>query len=294
MKVIQESPEHHFLTFLEKVKKETSGWLGCHIAYANKLQHSDIIVKPEHIRGKLHRVREDSGDLIKELTAALKTINSALLYQFSDSNIMILARPANDGERDALKKLFKSTEEKFGKSLCSTYNIAKDIYSFQKLADAQFLSATLVKSYEAMADGNRVQSIPLRRERREDAVIMIVEDDRFTASYAANILNKEYDIVLAKTGEEAISFYIEHAPDMVFLDIHLPGIDGLDTLRALRKIDPNAFIFMLSVDTVKDNIVIANKEGASGFLKKPFGKERLQAAVIKSPFVRQLKQKAGV
>ena len=50
---------------------------------------------------------------------------------------------------------------------------------------------------------------------------------------------------------------------------------------------------MLSVDTVKQNIVAANAEGAAGFLKKPFGKERLLTAVSKSPYVKDLKQKAG-
>ena len=97
--------------------------------------------------------------------------------------------------------------------------------------------------------------------------------------------NKEYDVVLAKNGEDAIRLYIEHAPDVVFLDIHLPGLNGQETLRAIRKIDPKSCVFMLSVDTVKENIVNANKDGATGFLKKPFSKERLMVAVKKSPHI---------
>lgn len=294
MKLIQESPEHHFLTLLDKIKRDQSGWVGFHFALSERLQHADLISRPEHIKGKLHKLHKESEELVSELTTKLKDNNTAMIYQFSDSDIIVLARPAKDSERDALQKIYAPIEEKLGKRLSSQTNLAKDLYGYQKLADARFLKANRVKAYEAMADGNRVQSIPLRRERREDAVILVVEDDRFTASYAANILNKDYDIVIAKTGEEAITSYIEHAPDMVFLDIHLPGLDGLDTLRALRKVDPSAFIFMLSVDTVKQNIVDANKEGASGFLKKPFGKERLLAAVSKSPFVKELKHKSRV
>lgn len=292
MNVIQESPEHHFLTFLDKVKRDPGGWLGFRFALSEKMNHDDIISKPEHIKGKLHKLHQESDALVKELSKKVENDKSAMLYQFSDFDIVLLTRPGKDSEREAVQTIFNEYTEKLGKKLCEHHNLAKDIYSYQKLADARFLSANKVKSYEAMADGNRVQSISLRRERREDAVILIVEDDRFTASYAANILNKDYDIVVAKTGEEAVAFYIEHAPDMVFLDIHLPGLDGLETLKALRKIDPKAFVFMLSVDTVKQNIVEASQQGAAGFLKKPFGKERLQAAVNKSPFVKELKQKA--
>ncbi|MCB9990314.1 MAG: response regulator [Rhodospirillales bacterium] len=292
MKLIQESPEHHFLTLLDKVKRDPAGWLGFRFALSQKLQHEDLISNLDHIKGKLHKLRQDSDALVKIVADKLKDNQGAMLYQFSDGDVLLLVRASDDAERKAMQAIYGEVEEKIGKKLCTQTNLAKDIYSFQKLADARFLSASRIKSYEAMADGPRVQSIGLRRERREDAVILIVEDDRFTASYAANILNKDYDIVIAKTGEEAITYYIEHAPDMVFLDIHLPGLDGLDTLQALRKADGNAFIFMLSVDTVKQNIVGATKFGAAGFLKKPFGKERLLAAVSKSPYVKELKQKS--
>jgi len=293
MKLIQESPEHHFLTFLEKIKKEPGGWLGYRFALSGKLQHADLISKPEHIKGKIHRLQKESADLTQELAKRLKDDSTAMLYQFADSDVVLLVRPGKDSEREAVHAVFTALEAKIGKELCEHHNLMKDLYAYQKLADERFLSANRMKAYDALADANRVQSIPLRRERRDDPVIMIVEDDRFTASYAATILNKDYDIVIAKSGEEAVILYIEHAPDMVFLDIHLPGLDGIDTLRALRKADPEAFVFMLSVDTVKTNIVAATNEGAAGFLKKPFGKERLLAAVGKSPFVKKLKSKAG-
>ncbi len=292
MKLIQESPEHHFLTFLEDIKKDPGGWLGYRVAFSEQINHADMISKPDHIKGRLHKLRKESEDLTQELAAKLKDDTTAMIYHFSDSDIILLVRPGKDSEREAIQTIFAAAEQKFGKKLCEQNNLTKDLYTYQKLADARFLSANRVKAYEAMADTNRVQSIALRRGRRDDPTIMIVEDDRFTASYAATILNKDYDIVLAKTGEEAIILHIEHAPDMVFLDIHLPGLDGIDTLRALRKADPEAFVFMLSVDTVKTNIVAANKEGAAGFLKKPFGKERLLAAVGKSPFVKNLKNKS--
>lgn len=294
MKAIQDSPEHHFLTLLDKIKQDAEGWLGYRFALSEKLLHADIIAQPDHIKGLLHKLRKESETVAADLQDRLKESSTAMLYCFSDSDLILLVRPGSESERDIVQNAFKAGAEKMDKKLCTQANLARDIHAWQKLADQRFLSATKVKAYEAMADANRVQSIPLRRERREDAVVLIVEDDRFTASYASTLLNKTYDIVVAKTGEEAIAFYIDHAPDVVLLDIHLPGLNGLDTLKALHKIDPKGFVIMLSVDTVKQNIVEANKEGAAGFLKKPFGKERLLAVVGKSPYVKELRRKSGI
>jgi CheY-like chemotaxis protein len=167
--------------------------------------------------------------------------------------------------------------------------VSKNLYVLQKLADSKVLSSKLISAYHKMADPHVTGSINVRRNRRQDALVMIIEDDRFTASYAASILNKQYDMVHAKTGEDAILTYIENAPDIVFVDIHLPGISGHQTLNAIRRIDPEAYAIMLSVDTEKTNVVSASSNGAQGFLKKPFSKDRLLATVQKSPFVRRVK-----
>jgi CheY-like chemotaxis protein len=164
--------------------------------------------------------------------------------------------------------------------------LGDDLYNYQKLADAKLLSAKCFEAYKAMGDANRVMSIPIRRSRRDVSKVMIVEDDRFTASYAANILSKDYDLTICRTGEEGIIAYIEHAPDIVFLDIHLPGINGHDTLQAIRAVDPKAFVVMLSVDTAQNSISRATKTGAHSFLKKPFSKDRLLNTVKSSPYVR--------
>jgi two-component system chemotaxis response regulator CheY len=62
-------------------------------------------------------------------------------------------------------------------------------------------------------------------------------------------------------------------------------LNGIETLQALRAIDPEAYIVMVSVDTVKANIVKATGLGASGFLRKPFSRDRLIATVEKSPYI---------
>lgn len=295
MKIITDSPEHHFLTFIDKIKHDPGGWTGLRLALSRKLVHEQIIANPDHIEGKLYKARQEAGTWLETIKEQLESQKSATIYVFPDGDIMAFLRPASEAEQTAIRSLYNDIKTRLGEKLCTYYNLNKDIHSCQKLADERFLKARRIKAYEAMADTNKVSSIALRRSRHDDPVVLIVEDDRFTASYAANLLNKDYDVVVAKTGEEAILSYIEHVPDMVYLDIHLPGLNGHETLQAFRKIDPEAHVVMLSVDTVKQNIIAATKHGAAGFLKKPFTKERILAITEKSPFVRRIKQaRSGV
>ena len=291
MDIITESAEHHFLTTLEKIKKDPSGWYGLRLCFSRQLKHADMISVPAHIRGKLHQLSKQSDESFEIIKERAKILGKPVIYRFHDFDILILARVTDEDMRTEMKKICSDFNEKFGEKSCEFSNLVKDVHAYQKLSDRKFISAKLMGSYEAMADSNKVASIDIRRSRHEDPTILMVEDDRFTASYAANILNKDYDLILAKTGEEAIALHIEHCPDMVFLDIHLPGLSGLDTLVAIRKIDPRAFIYMLSVDAVKSNIVTATNGGAAGFLKKPFTKDRILGVADKSPFVREIKSK---
>lgn len=286
MKLISDSPEHHFLTTLETLKQDASGWIGMHFMLSRRLDHDDLIGKPEHIKGKLFKLRKEAESLASDLEKSGAAFTEALLYLFADGDIVLLARPEDAAARNILKTLYKTAAEKAGEKLSGWSELAKDLYDYQKEADRRLLAVKRMEAYEALADANRVASIPLRRQRRDDALVLIVEDDRFTASYAASILNKEYEMVLARSGEEAVCHYIEHAPDIAFIDIHLPGISGNDTLRAIRAADPESCVVMLSVDTAKPNVVSASEGGASGFLKKPFSKERFLHIVRGSPFVK--------
>ena len=286
MKLITESPEHHFLTTLESLRQDAGGWLGMHFRLSERLEHGDVIGKPEYIKGKIFKLQKEAEAIVKDIQTGGGMVAGASLYLFADGDIVLLARPEDEAMRKSLRALYKNIAEKAGEELSGFSDMTKDVYDYQKIADRRLLGVKRMAAYDAMADTNRVASIGLRRQRRDDALVLIVDDDRFIASYAANILNKEYEMVLARNGEEAVSYYIEYAPDITFADIHLPGLSGHDTLRAIRAVDPESFVVMLSVDTAKENVVNAGAAGASGFLKKPFSKERLLHIVQNSPFVK--------
>lgn len=286
MEVVDDSAEHHFLTLLEKIKQNAGAWAGIHCAYSRGIGHDALIGDLSSIGMRLAALDKESVALSTELQQLGAGFKTAILYKFPDSDLLLLAAIDGDAEKDAFYKIFKDLSDRLKPGLVDYINCSSGIIGVQKLADSKILSAKRMKAYSAMGDRNTVSSIGVRRQRRDRAQILIVEDDRFTATYTTGILSKTYDVVHSKSGEEAVMAYIEHAPDIVFLDIHLPGLNGLETLHSLRKIDPEAYIVIVSVDTVKANIVTATARGAAGFLKKPFSRERLLAVVEKSPFIR--------
>jgi CheY-like chemotaxis protein len=292
MDIIQDSAEHHFLTFLEKRKHAPGQWYAIHIGLSRRINHESLIKSPDTIPKELEATRQKRRSVLEDIKPEVEGYKKCAVYCFKDGDLIVLAEMPDNAGQEKFRALFKELCEKLNPKICDYSSLSENIYKYEKIADRKFLSALKMASYKAMADRNRISSIPVRRKKRKAPTVMVVEDDRFTASCAANFLSKDYELIYAKNGEEAIINYIEGAPDMVFLDIHLPGLDGHETLYAIRQIDPDAFVIMLSVDAVKSNIVTATKYGAAGFLKKPFTKERMIVAAEKLPFMQEARKQS--
>jgi two-component system, OmpR family, response regulator MprA len=112
------------------------------------------------------------------------------------------------------------------------------------------------------------------------AHILVVDDDRRITEVLRRALAYEgYSVDVALRGDEALQRAIEHPPDLVVLDIMLPGIDGLEVCRRLRASGNQVPILML---TAKDSIpdrVAGLDTGADDYLVKPIELEELQARV---------------
>ena len=287
VKVVIDSAEYQYLNDLNTLKGSSSYWVALNISVAGNLKFQHLIDDIKDIENKLDTLKEMSDEYLEKLQNALRGYNEVIIYQFKDYDILALVNVKDNSEGREVQQICEKLKESRGAVTFNQGVLTYELYRYQKMVDEKFLSRQRMEALENMTDKAKTDSIPLRRKRRDEQVIMIVEDDRFTASYTASLLNKEFDVVCAKNGEDAIDKYIEHAPDAVFLDIILPGISGKDTLKGIKAVDPDAFVVMLSVDTVAKNIKEASKEGAYGFLKKPFGKERLVKTARKSPFIKQ-------
>ena len=114
------------------------------------------------------------------------------------------------------------------------------------------------------------------RKARYPLHVMIVEDDPLTRRLVTGAFKESYALITASNAHEAIANYLLHAPDIVFLDINLPDADGFAVLRQLINSDPDAYVVMFSGNSYLDNVTAALNQGASGFIAKPFKKERLR------------------
>lgn len=131
-----------------------------------------------------------------------------------------------------------------------------------------------------------VETLPQRRKNRVETEILIVEDDPFSRVLIKKSLEGFGNASIAEDGRMALAQYFKIAPDILFLDIGLPDINGHDVLAKILKHDPHAFIIMLSGKGDKDNIMKTIQNGAKGFVGKPFTREKLAQYIQKSPHIR--------
>ena len=110
--------------------------------------------------------------------------------------------------------------------------------------------------------------------------ILVVDDEENIRGSLKGILSDEgYDVSLAEDGETALRMIRSDAPDLVLLDIWIPGIDGIQTLEILKKMDADLEVVMMSGHGAIDTAVKATKMGAFDFIEKPFSLEAILKAV---------------
>jgi DNA-binding NarL/FixJ family response regulator len=101
--------------------------------------------------------------------------------------------------------------------------------------------------------------------------ILIAEDDAKLATLVDELLEKDGRFIVvgrAATGDEAVRLCDEHAPDIVLMDIGMPGRDGIDATRAIHASDPGQHVVIYTGSDEYDDIGRADEAGAVGFLHK--------------------------
>ncbi len=113
--------------------------------------------------------------------------------------------------------------------------------------------------------------------------VLIVDDAPDTVEIIQKLLSFDgFEVMTAFTGEAGVDKVLQEKPDVVLMDISLPGIDGNEALRQIRKINPNLSVIMLTAFATVENAILALKEGATDFIKKPFENEHLVHIVNQS------------
>jgi two-component system, OmpR family, KDP operon response regulator KdpE len=111
------------------------------------------------------------------------------------------------------------------------------------------------------------------------ATILVVDDEpQLRRAMKATLTDLGYSVIESKTGEEALETLRQGSPDLILLDLNMPGIGGLETCRAIRE-SSDVPIIVLSVRNTERDKVQALDAGADDYVTKPFGIQELLARI---------------
>ncbi len=110
--------------------------------------------------------------------------------------------------------------------------------------------------------------------------VLIVDDEEKFADYLSKrLLNRDYQVNVALSGEEAIERIQHENWDVVILDVLMPGMDGIETLREIKRLKPLTEVIMLTGHASVESGVEGMKLGAYDYLMKPCDTEELVSKI---------------
>lgn len=122
--------------------------------------------------------------------------------------------------------------------------------------------------------------------------ILIIDNEEDLCQTLSELLEEEeeYKVSIAKNGEEGLIKIKEEIPDLVLLDIKMPGINGIETLEKIKAIDKDALVIMITAYQTIDSAIKSMKLGAYDYIIKPFEFEKLRISIKRALKTRDLSQ----
>ena len=120
--------------------------------------------------------------------------------------------------------------------------------------------------------------------------VLVVDDERPIREILSGLLKREgYEVVTASTGEEALELAMSEGPEVILLDITMPGIDGVETCRRLKAQEKTRSIPVIMISAIGESMMEAVEAGAEDFLNKPFAAVEVFTRVTSILNVRHLR-----
>ncbi len=282
--------EYDFLSLCTDMQKtQDHDWYSLVIQYSSLLDQRELIRDVSKIDEKLTANRQQAMKTFQALnTMAKKLQTRAVSYIFSDNDIILCADLPYADQRARFYDLKHTISDVVSSDVHIDIMSAKEDGSLMmRFAADKMMSSQRMRGFHAIAgDESKRKTIDVRRKGRRVPLVMLVEDDRFSAGYAMSLLARENDVFHVRTGEEAVAYYLDYAPDVVLIDVHLPGMHGTDVLQMIKAIDLSAHCVMVSVDNEEGSVIKSSRNGAYSYLLKPYSRERLLWTVRQSPHVK--------
>lgn len=114
--------------------------------------------------------------------------------------------------------------------------------------------------------------------------VLVIDDEGHVRKFVGLILRSvlsEPTVIEVDNAFEAVDIYLREKPDLVLLDVNMPGQDGIETLQALFEADPDCTAVMLSSLATRQTVEQALTLGAAGYLRKDLTKEEIGTALVR-------------
>jgi len=118
--------------------------------------------------------------------------------------------------------------------------------------------------------------------------VLIVDDDKSIRYSLKRMMENNYTIVPAQNGEEALAHFREKLPDLVIMDIKMPGRSGMDILKEMKSIDPKSLVIIMTAYGTTETAIEAMKCGAFDYILKPFPIPKMKSLIEKALSLRRL------
>jgi len=117
--------------------------------------------------------------------------------------------------------------------------------------------------------------------------LLVVDDEADVCDFVKSFFeDRGYRVLTALNGTEAVSLVERERPELTLLDIKMKGMDGLETLRQIREVDPDAKVIMVTALDEQEKIEEAYRCGAMGYITKPLVLDHLEDTVMKNLGIR--------
>jgi DNA-binding NarL/FixJ family response regulator len=114
------------------------------------------------------------------------------------------------------------------------------------------------------------------------ARVLVVDDHSLLRTGVSNIINQEHDLEVvaeAANGRDAIDAFLVHHPDVVLMDLRMPGMEGVEAIGRIREIDPQARVVVLTTYDADEDIARALQAGAKAYILKDIAADALVACI---------------
>ncbi|MBS3905768.1 MAG: sigma-54-dependent Fis family transcriptional regulator [Syntrophaceae bacterium] len=123
--------------------------------------------------------------------------------------------------------------------------------------------------------------------------ILIVDDDKSIRYSLKRMLEENFSVLTAQNGEEALARVKESTPDLIIMDIKMPGRSGMEILKEIKSVDPKSLVILMTAYGTTETAIEAMKYGAFDYILKPFPIPQMKGLVEKAIALRKL-MKEGV